>query len=277
LTVNWNTTRVRVESAGRVRCERGWRLDASWADKLIDFDLWFVWAGKGIMRTHLGQVDLRPGICFWMRPGGKYVAEQDPSDRLGVTFIHFNLLQAGGRIRPFGAPLPPLINDVADVNFYDSVTRRIVESMQMDAADGKGGRQVASLLLTGLLADLDGRSERRLALPPGAQQQHAQLVSEWVTRITENPAKFDSVAGIANEAGYCADHFSRIFKNVVGQSPQAFLVRCKIDRARQLLLETQLSISQIASALGYEDVFFFSRQFKRKVGCPPTAYRQGRG
>ena len=46
-----------------------------------------------------------------------------------------------------------------------------------------------------------------------------------------------------------------------------------VSRARQLLAETGLTISQIAEALGFRDVFFFSRQFTQRTGQTPSAYR----
>jgi len=82
---------------------------------------------------------------------------------------------------------------------------------------------------------------------------------------------------MASQAGYSPDHFSRLFKRILGISPQAHAIRVRIDRARQLLIESSLTISQIADALGYDDVFFFSRQFKARTGQTPGQYRQSGG
>src|ERR1700722_3665889 len=112
----------KINRAGRVRCEPGWRLDWSDPGFLTDFDLWFVWAGFGRMKLRAGEAALRPGVCLWMRPGGVYVAQQDLRNRLGVTFIHFDL-------RPpprAGAGIPPEVHEVRDFVFFDAVSRRIV-------------------------------------------------------------------------------------------------------------------------------------------------------
>ncbi len=68
-------------------------------------------------------------------------------------------------------------------------------------------------------------------------------------------------------------HFSRIFKLVVQQSPQDFLLNLRLSRARHLLAETSLAVSEIADRLDYSDLFFFSRQFKAKTGLSPRDYR----
>ena len=53
---------------GRLRCDPGWRLDPRWARDLRDYDLWYVWAGRGRMVTSDGPIDLHPGRGLWMRP-----------------------------------------------------------------------------------------------------------------------------------------------------------------------------------------------------------------
>jgi AraC-like DNA-binding protein len=69
------------------------------------------------------------------------------------------------------------------------------------------------------------------------------------------------------------DHFSRVFAKVTGRRPQEWIIEARLARARQLLAETGLTVSQIAEALGFRDVFFFSRQFTQRTGQTPTAYR----
>lgn len=274
MKIDWNAISPRIARAGRVRCEPGWRLNENWAAQLIDFDLWFVWAGRGVMQTHLGEVKLRPGMCIWARPGGTYAAQQDPNDRLGVAYIHFDLVYRNDSRRAFNKPLPPIVNDVADVNLFDSVMHRIFDLWNNSSASNRASaREVATIMLKGLLADLDARADLESASPPGTRKHYQKLVSQWASRISESPNSVASIPEIASEAGYCADHFSRVFKSVLGQSPQAFVVQAKINRARQLLMETELTVSQVASALGYEDIYFFSRQFKQKTGRTPTQYR----
>ena len=56
-------------------------------------------------------------------------------------------------------------------------------------------------------------------------------------------------------------------------SPEQFLIHARIDRAKYLLRETDMTIGQIADALGYRDVFYFSRQFARVTGKTASAFR----
>jgi len=268
--IDWDHWRVRLSHGGRVRCELGWSLDERWSRNMADFDLWLVWAGRGRMRTHVGEVDLRPGVCLWIRPGGLYLAEQDPHNRLGVCYRHFALLDAKGRTRPYTAPAPPLVHEIFDLEYATGILRRVDEL----AGTRTGGQApAAETLFTGLLMDLDAESSRPPRAHGGIPQHHRQAVLRWSTRLAENPREAPSVAEMAAESGYSPDHFTRVFKTVLGLSPQDFTVRARLDRARFLLRNSPLGVGEIAAALGYSDVYFFSKQFKQKTGCSPRRYR----
>jgi transcriptional regulator GlxA family with amidase domain len=107
------------------------------------------------------------------------------------------------------------------------------------------------------------------------QKHHHELIERVVARIRESPGDVPTVAELAREAGYGADHFSRVFSKVTGESPQEHVIRAKMERARQLLAESSLSVGMVAEALGFRDVFFFSRQFRQRTGETPSEFRRG--
>jgi len=251
-------------------------LDRRWSQVLGDLDLWLVWAGRGAMPLAEGQrVELRPGVVLWMRPNRLYLAEQDVSNRLGVTFIHFDLVDDRTGKRP--VDLPGELHELVDVPYGDAVARRVVELLRAAGGqtEGAAAHEAARTLLRGLLMDLDGGAGRRdAAEAAGTAGHHRALVMQVAARIQESPGEAVSVADLARAVGYSPDHFTRIFRQVLGQSPQAYIVQERIHRARQLLTESSLTVTQIAAALGYESVYFFSRQFKQKTGVSPSQYRQ---
>lgn len=69
------------------------------------------------------------------------------------------------------------------------------------------------------------------------------------------------------------DHFIRMFRKEVGETPNAYIIGKKIERAELLLVTTSLPVKQIASSLGYDDFAYFNRQFKQKTGTTPLQYR----
>ena len=69
-------------------------------------------------------------------------------------------------------------------------------------------------------------------------------------------------------------HTIRTFKNAYGVTPYAYLLGKRLDLAKQLLRDTNLSIKEIADKLCFSDEYYFSNVFKKKNGMPPTAYRR---
>jgi AraC-like DNA-binding protein len=126
-----------------------------------------------------------------------------------------------------------------------------------------------------MIDDYQGLAQRSISLQEvGLQLHHRRAVCGWAARIQENLAAVPSISEMASQCGYGLDHFGRVFRKVMGCGPQEFVVRARVARARQLLLESDLSIKQIASELGYSSAFYFSRQFKAMTGGAPTDFRR---
>ena len=81
------------------------------------------------------------------------------------------------------------------------------------------------------------------------------------------------VATLAAQANISPSHFFALFKRQIGSAPMDYFTRLRMQRARQLLECTSLSVKEIASDLGYDDPFYFSRVFKSVNRVPPSGYR----
>jgi AraC-like DNA-binding protein len=68
--------------------------------------------------------------------------------------------------------------------------------------------------------------------------------------------------------------FAKRFTQLVGMPPLAYVTRWRVELALQQLRETDRTLASIASDVGYESVFAFSRAFKRLLGASPSAYRR---
>lgn len=259
----------RLHQRGRVRCEPGWHLGPGWARGLRDFDLWFVWAGRGRMRLEHGEVPLHPGTCIWMRPGRRYEAEQDPADPLGVNYIHFDLLPAGRRT-PTEATPPFEWLQTRQLELVDSIMRRVIEQAAGPDAEAAGVQ-----LFGALLVELVREQAAGGAGAAGTELHHRDVILRAAAQMRENPGRVPPVAELARAAGYSVDHFSRLFLEVTGLRPQNYAIRARMARARQLLAESNLTIGMVAEALGFQDIFYFSRQFRQQTGRTPSAYRRG--
>ena len=73
--------------------------------------------------------------------------------------------------------------------------------------------------------------------------------------------------------GINRSYFSNLFKKELSVSPQEFLINYRLDKAAQMLSETEDSVGNVASAVGYADPLAFSKAFKQKFGVSPRSYR----
>jgi AraC-like DNA-binding protein len=82
-----------------------------------------------------------------------------------------------------------------------------------------------------------------------------------------------SVADLAATAGLSPAHFSREFKRAFGESPHAYLLTRRLERAAALLQTTDWSVTRICFAVGCQGVGSFTTSFRRVFGRTPLAYR----
>ena len=82
-----------------------------------------------------------------------------------------------------------------------------------------------------------------------------------------------TVADLAQAAGLSKAHFSREFRRAFGESPHAYLLTRRLERAAALLRSTDRSVADICIAVGLDSIGSFTTSFTRMFGRPPTAYR----
>ena len=81
------------------------------------------------------------------------------------------------------------------------------------------------------------------------------------------------VNDMARAAGLSRAHFSREFRRTFGESPHAYLLTRRLERAAALLRSTDRSVAEICFSVGLQSVGSFTTSFSRTFGCSPTAYR----
>jgi AraC-like DNA-binding protein len=81
------------------------------------------------------------------------------------------------------------------------------------------------------------------------------------------------VADLARAAGLSRAHFSREFRRAFGESPHAYLLTRRLERAASLLRATDRSVTDICFAIGLRSLGSFTTSFTRAYGMTPTAYR----
>ena len=102
----------------------------------------------------------------------------------------------------------------------------------------------------------------------------AAIVSTLLTFLNENYMHQISLDTISKNIYMSPAYISKVFKEEMGESPINYLIKVRLAKARELLLGERLSIKAAARMVGYDDVYHFSKLFKKYYNTPPSKIRK---
>lgn len=231
-----------------------------------------------------GAVDLRiddtkytlEGRFFWSSYPGPRIAFK-PST-LGTnkdrTWVHRYLAFRGPAVDRWTAeglfpiaPMPAPIRPGATTG-DDDWAARFDSILELSRREDDLGHHRARLELELLLCEL---AEAR-----ASKSQHPEWLIKAKSKLEALRTDEINYEKLATDLGFSARTFRREFTRLAGLPPHRFLLAARTSHARELLAHTDLPIKEISRELGYRDVFYFTRQFRRQVGVPPGVYRHSR-
>jgi AraC family transcriptional regulator len=184
------------------------------------------------------------------------------------TAARLRLYRTGSRLL-FRRPLTQLNDDQRLRATLDSI------AAEMESADA-GWREVIRSLVNQLAVYLL-RSHINVERSDEIELSRAGLVDRRLRRAIEfmhdNCGRELTLAEIAAAAYLSEFHFARLFKKITGSTPHSYLASLRIERARRLLAETDLSIVEVGAAVGYASQSHFTRVFREATGLTPRAFR----
>lgn len=244
-----------------ITCEPSWQ----WKRKvpLPNYDLVYVWKGEGMLVVNGEEYIISRGSCFFFHPGDWVTATHNPHNPLQMTYIHFNF-----RNEPAIKPIEYRV--IQDTIMFESLLTRYVRLFLIETF---GAEIEAKLILKQLMIQLlreDQKGERNL---PNVQQSLLSAIKEVANHIQQHPGYHHTVESLATRANFSPRYFSRKFKEIIGESVRSYIIQVRIKRAEHLLRYTGMTVTEVAEALGYTNLHFFSRQFKQYTGKSPSEIR----
>ncbi|QDU89580.1 Arabinose operon regulatory protein [Pirellulimonas nuda] len=243
------------------------------------FELTLVQTGQGVRfcGDHIGAVD-PPELVLIGGDLPHYWSGLDASSGSSVQF------EAGPRSTLAAFPEQSALRPL-----WEGARHGLLFSKQDSAVIGQRLARMPALSPLGRLAELMGVLEQlRVARPRahslsskpftlGLHAPHSDTISRAIALLVDHFEEPLSVDDVAEAVGLSRTTLCRYFRRYTGRSMVAFLNEVRIDQAQRMLVQTDLSIAQVAIQAGFTNLSHFNRRFRRALGATPREHRRSRG
>lgn len=233
----------------------------------------YVIEGKGTLyasdkRGNTTEYQIKSGQGFLIEPEYVNMYAADEREPWEYVWLEFGGLRAGEYMKLAG------LSHQNPVYIPDSKEhgRLILEEMNQ-IVDNREATSISQIGYLYLFIDQMIRFSTS-----GKQLQGGKLsefyVREAISYMEQNYARNITVEEMAKRCKLDRSYFGKVFKSVMGQSPQEFLIGYRMARAAEMLIVGNQTVGEIGVAVGYPNLLHFSRAFKNTYGVSPRGYRQ---
>ncbi len=219
--------------------------------------------GSGWCRTPEGRHPVQRGDAVLLPAGVEHEYAASDDDAWTLWWFHFTGPDAAELAAAARAAAGGPVTHLRDAAPVASLVSQILDELDSGTAGGMTrATGVAWNALTEVVAT--GRRSPGPTLGP---------VERAVEHLRATAPRRTSVTALAAMVGLGTSQFGALFREHVGVSPLRYQTDLRMARARELLDSTTLSVTAVASACGYDDPLYFSRQFATTQGQSPRAFR----
>lgn len=234
---------------------------------LNDYYIVFIAKGKGTYGSVLADpCEVVAGNCFLLYPGVRHRYKPNPLLGWEEYWVGFNgthlqhIMEKGVFDRE---------HPIVDLGFNQEMLvlyNRLIEMVQAAAVGYPQQIIGVTLQLLGLVSTVARYHER-------SDDPIDKLIAKAKFIIQQSFAGSLDMERVAFELPMGYSSFRKAFKRITGTSPNQYQLNLRLDRAKHLLMMTNLNVNEIADQTGFESAFYFSKLFKKKTGMSPRAYR----
>ena len=222
--------------------------------------------GKALYHINEEEIELGMNKMCLVSPGEEFWITIERNEPWHFMWLGFNGHQASSITERVGFARGHRAVDLCDVEeIADGISNILKSSSMTDACEWKriGGMcEVLGLMMENSINDSVRNEAPKI-----------KYVNKAVHIISEHYGEKIKITDIADMVGINRSYLSNLFKKELSMSPQEFLISYRLDKAAQMLNETEESVGNIAAAVGYADPLAFSKAFKQKFGISPRSYR----
>jgi AraC family transcriptional regulator, arabinose operon regulatory protein len=245
-----------------ILCEPNWR----WRKRekpMPNYDLFYVWSGEGTVILNNKRYDVGKGDCFLFKPGDETEATHNPQNPLTLTYIHFDITKTARLI-------PSSHRIIENTISFESL---LTQYVRLFLVKTYGAEIEGKLILKQLMIHLLREEQEKQEGDDDTSNHLLETIREIANYIQQHPGEPHTIESLSARANLSQRYFSKKFKQIIGNTVKSYIVYSRIKRAEHLLHFTGMTVTEVADALGYNDLHFFSRQFKQYTGKNPSEVR----
>lgn len=231
--------------------------------KNSDFHMLFVIKGTGNYHLDGEAISMKKGQLFFVSNDFAHDASANQHDLVHIFSLRFGIYETStGHFLPnfFDQPFGTLITP-KDPERYDLLFNRLYHHyLEQKPLSSYAINTLLSQILLNLCEEADQSDTNN----------HIQSISR---KIIQKHGNGINVTSLAAQMNLSTKQFTRLFQKENLITPHQFIIKTRINHAKYLLEETHLTVSEIATELGYSDAFTFSKQFKKVTGISPSTFR----
>lgn len=236
---------------------------------LPEYQLLYIIEGQGVFHSRtVPEAKLKEGDFFLLFPGEWHSYHPTGPTGWKKYWIGFKGRNMDDRVRAGFLSATKPIYHVGYSSLIVSLYKQAYQTASEEAA-------YSQQLLAGLVNHLIGMMyslERNIQLQTRSQL-HVDMVNRARLRIRESLESSLTIQEVAEELGVSYSNFRKLFKEHTGLSPATYQQDLRLQRAKELLSTTDMSIKEIAYRLNFESPDYFSAKFKLKTGRKPSDLR----
>lgn len=259
-----------VTSAGNIRPRSAERWFTIRPEGRRDYQLIYVADGRIHFRFAEGERVLEKGHMVLFRPGEMQHYELFIGDRPEFFWVHFTGSEVETLLAECGLPADRRVYWMGTSSDYRSTFYQMIKEMQTKHSHYE--ELLRSCLRQILL--LMHRHLEQADDPPAAYNGEIIQAIGWIGRHWQEKISFEEYAVRNRLTPYW---FREKFKQYTGCTPLQYLINLRIHNAINLMENTDLNVSQVAYAVGYENVSYFRRLFYSHTGLTPGQYMRQKG
>ena len=243
------------------------------------FEVLYLQKGSGYHVIDANKYEIKPPCVFFMSPGQAHKLELS-HDIEGFIFIFtsdFYLLNRSNQNSLIEFPFfytihqdnpPLLLENENDIRFLETLFRQSIAEISRPGDNFQEMlRSILDLILTTCAARYQVNENM---LNKGKGQI---LVKRFFHLVEENHQKNLSLSDYSGMIGVTPNHLTQTVKLLTGKTSSQIIKAKQLLEIKRLLVHTNLSVSEIANQLNFEDQSYFTKFFKRETGMTPIQYR----